>query len=321
MLGGGHVRRRSIDSLVDCSPCQGRKATGLQRQELEQVGRVLHFGQRADQEPLPEPDRSSKMSPDRVVLSKPSIASTSSYRFGDDRMIKARKGLLERQSLEDSALMAQGEELLANRTYSWFWLCHVLTLPAVSSSRMFARPGPATRSRSSTVTSGTETPPLSLSDGSSASGGSQSSIDVGQLNDLLTASVQPYSGIARARTTRARARGTGHRRRLSIARASRSSVYETIQEESLVLSGSPTPVKSAEQSSLLRAAPPEFSTDSVYVVDPETASISDWDDEHGIVSMRKYYALRDEAEDTVVESKKAWEDTPFSIFAVQGLYI
>ncbi|THG95127.1 hypothetical protein EW026_g6465, partial [Hermanssonia centrifuga] len=60
-------------------------------------------------------------------------------------------------------------------------------------------------------------------------------------------------------------------------------------------------------------------SDSVVIVDPETSSIiSDWDDEHGIVTLRKYCALRDEAHETVTESKRVWEDTPFSIFAVQS---
>jgi len=42
------------------------------------------------------------------IVEKPSIASASSFRFGDERMIKAQKGLLERQSLEDSCFTADG---------------------------------------------------------------------------------------------------------------------------------------------------------------------------------------------------------------------
>lgn len=42
-----------------------------------------------------------------------------------------------------------------------------------------------------------------------------------------------------------------------------------------------------------------------------------WDDERGIVALRKYYALRDEAENTVTDSRRQWHDTPFSTFAVQ----
>jgi len=61
---------------------------------------------------------------------------------------------------------------------------------------------------------------------------------------------------------------------------------------------------------------------SVYVVDADTASIhsneSFWDDERGIVALRKYYDLRDEAESAVSESKRVWIDTPFSIYALQS---
>jgi hypothetical protein len=46
-----------------------------------------------------------------VIVTKPSIASVASTKFGGERMIQARKGLLERQSLEESCLIADGEEL------------------------------------------------------------------------------------------------------------------------------------------------------------------------------------------------------------------
>ena len=55
-------------------------------------------------------------------------------------------------------------------------------------------------------------------------------------------------------------------------------------------------------------------------MDPETASndsFSMWDDESGITWMRKYHALKEEAQDTVVDSKRVWEDTPFSLYALQ----
>jgi hypothetical protein len=61
----------------------------------------------------------------------------------------------------------------------------------------------------------------------------------------------------------------------------------------------------------------------IFIVEPDTISIHSkgeepvWDDERGIVALRKFYALRDEAENTVLESKKIWTDTPFSVFAVQ----
>jgi len=42
-----------------------------------------------------------------------------------------------------------------------------------------------------------------------------------------------------------------------------------------------------------------------------------WDDEKGVTALRRYHALQDEAQSTVMESRQVWLDTPFSIFAVQ----
>ncbi|KAH9837979.1 uncharacterized protein C8Q71DRAFT_898946 [Rhodofomes roseus] len=294
MFDGARVRRLSTDSRIGGSPCvrieKAKQSTGPLPQ------RVLQFQ---------PPDAENKDSPGSLnkskLVEKPSIASTSSQQFGGERMIQARKGLLERQSLEDSALIAHGEDILAS----------------LRSQSVFSRPDIASRSRSSTVSasSGGETPPLSLSDGSSQSGGSQSSIDVGQLNALLLNVANPSSGIARNRV-RTRARGTGHRRRISQARASRSSVYETIEEESSVTL-SPSPAKALSPISSHMATP----GDSVFIVDEDSQSMyNDWNDERGITTLRRYYALKDEAHETVIESKQMWMDTPFSIFAVQSFY-
>jgi hypothetical protein len=117
---------------------------------------------------------------------------------------------------------------------------------------------------------------------------------------------------------RARGRGHGHRRRYSAAptRASCSSVYETIQEER----GTPSSIGSRKSSRLSPTA-----CQGIFIVDPDSGSVDlsadgvDWDDERGIVALRKYYALRHEAEDTVTESKRFWSDTPFSVYALQGM--
>ena len=95
---------------------------------------------------------------------------------------------------------------------------------------------PAACSRSSTCTSssGADTPPLSR-DGSSISGGSQSSINLAHLDSLLAHSSHlPTSntGAAQMRMQLC-ACGQGHRHRYS-ARLSRRSVYETIEEETNV---------------------------------------------------------------------------------------
>ena len=115
MLGGGHIRRRSIDR-IEGSPSAPLKKERKKHTALQHLARVLQFDKGHGELPTPVPGRLSKFSPDRMVQPRPSIASTSSYQFGSERMIKAGQGLLQRQSLEESALMAQGEELLASCT-------------------------------------------------------------------------------------------------------------------------------------------------------------------------------------------------------------
>ncbi|KAF8148662.1 hypothetical protein B0H34DRAFT_802878 [Crassisporium funariophilum] len=287
MLGGGHVRRRSVGSIIEASPCvrvEKRKHSAVQ-------GMKMYKGY---DNPYESPNKAR-------IVEKPSIASTSSYQFGGERMIKAQHGLLERQSLEDSCLIADGEELSS----------------AYCAVPVFSRPVPSTRSRSSTCTSssGGDTPPLSASDGSHSDGGSQSSIDLSQINLVLSNATHPMSTVARQRV-RARARGTGHRRRYSKAHMSRSSVYETIEEE---ISNASSPARS-----ILSKKSSPTTRQPIFVVDSDTASINSqteetiWDDERGIITLRKFYALRDEAVNTVVESKRTWLDTPFSLFALQS---
>jgi len=228
------------------------------------------------------------------------------------------------------------------------FLVHTIAMP------VFTRPGPPGRSRSSTCTSsssGGDTPPLSIaSDVSSLSGGSQSSIDLSQINIALANATHPMSS-GHSRTTgvgprtRARAPGTGHRRRYSKAHMSRSSVYETIEEELVSSASSGSANSSPSHSiSLLASTTKKLgqvttnpnkedsptTRQSIYVVDSDTASLggmqggdgddyttSTWDDERGIVALRKFFALKDEAQVTVNESRRIWKDTPFSMFAIQ----
>jgi len=90
-------------------------------------------------------------------------------------------------------------------------------------------------------------------------------------------------------------------------------LYKTIEEE----------LSSSKSSSSAQPLNESRTCQQVFIVDSDTASIhsrSDevmWDDEHGIVVLRKFYALRDEAVETVTKSKRMWMDTPFSLFAVQ----
>lgn len=177
---------------------------------------------------------------------------------------------------------------------------------------VFGRPGHSPSPRSSTYTdsSGAETPPLSISDGSSQSSGSQSSIDIAKLNAILTNIAHPMAGHAR-NPIRARARGQGHRRRLSQVDPSRSSVYETIQEENVSAQNTPAPPRTLPPRTMLSPV-----RDDVVVVEADTES-GYWNDDRGFLALRKYFALRDEAHVTVEESKRTWIDTPFSVYAVQ----
>ncbi len=127
----------------------------------------------------------------------------------------------------------------------------------------FTRPLPSkSRSRTSTSSSGAGTPLLSSSDGSSISDGSQLSIDLSQLNIALTNATHllPDTGRFRARV---RARGKGHRRRYSKSHVSRSSVYETIEEE---VGPSPSKLVASRKDDTPRCQP-------IFIVDSDTISV------------------------------------------------
>ena len=311
MLGGGHVHLQSIQSLVEASPC-----VRIEKRKHSAAQGIQIYNTKDD--PYNSPNNAQ-------VVEKRSIASTSLYQFSGDRMIKAQRGVLEWQSLEDNCLSADGEEVSsACNFFSAFsimtWLVNCYNLDCAVP--VFTRPAPSARLHSSTCTtssSGGDTPPLLSSDRSSISGVSQSSIDLSQIDFALSNTTHPMPTVGRNRA-RVRARGTGHRRRYSKSHISRSSVYETIEEEMSNASSSPA-------KSLLSKKSTPTTRQPVFVVDSDTVSIhskpeeSTWDDERGITTLRKYYALRDEAENVVDESKRTWLDTPFSLFALQSTCI
>lgn len=145
-----------------------------------------------------------------------------------------------------------------------------------------------------------------------------------QLSALLTNATHPITYPSRP-TTRARARGQGHRRRVSQIPASRASAYETIQEEvgngSAPSSPAP-PVKvrindtdfNAEDLKKSQVASEAYSSP-----EPQVEIVS-WDDHENGVVLRRWFAFRNEAHETLEESKRVWEDTPFSVFAVQSAF-
>jgi len=113
MLGGGRVRRVSMGSLMQQSPCARVEKRGGKKKRLA-MPKAAILPKPEPVEPVEEvePAEEEEISPDKsIIIVKPSIASVNSTKFGGERMIKAKKGLLERQSLEESCLIADGEEL------------------------------------------------------------------------------------------------------------------------------------------------------------------------------------------------------------------
>lgn len=114
----------------------------------------------------------------------------------------------------------------------------------------------------------------------------------------MTASSVPAHG-------RARARGHGHRRRIS--QASRSSLIESIAEES------PSP----HSEDFGNKKPFEVSSVSAFnnSIEP-TIEVVEWDTQDD--SMHKFHALKREALQAVQQSRTEWEDTDFSRFALSS---
>jgi serine/arginine repetitive matrix protein 2 len=167
---------------------------------------------------------------------------------------------------------------------------------------MISPSAPVGRSRSNTCTStsSTETPPLCAEE----SDESQASIDLAQLNEILSMTSDTQV------PTKTKPRK--HRRTRPQTQAINAGVYETIEEElmnSLVSSKD-------DHSATLRQLPTLSERCRKALQDFDLNSL--WNDEQGMVALRKYYALRDEIENAVVESQRIWQDTPFSSFAAQS---
>ena len=101
MLGGGHVRRRSIGSTFDSSPCARARQTHRKA--------TVNFKQ--GENTSDEDTDCASMVDNAQIVQKPSVASSMSHQFGEERMTLAQKGLLSRQSLEDSCLSGEGEDM------------------------------------------------------------------------------------------------------------------------------------------------------------------------------------------------------------------
>jgi serine/arginine repetitive matrix protein 2 len=108
MIGGGHVRRLSIGSIIEGSPCarvEKDKRVHSTIKGLKLVDRLAAMKKVNEKPSMPR------------IVEKASIASVSSvasHAFGSGRMDEARKGALKRQSLELGCLSAEGEDTSAS---------------------------------------------------------------------------------------------------------------------------------------------------------------------------------------------------------------
>jgi serine/arginine repetitive matrix protein 2 len=105
MIGGGHVRRLSVGSIINGSPCarvekDKRVHAGIKGINL--ADRLAALKGTTEEPALPR------------IVEKASFASTSSFKFGDNRMDQARNGSLKRDSLEFGCLSADGEDTSAS---------------------------------------------------------------------------------------------------------------------------------------------------------------------------------------------------------------
>ena len=99
LLGGGHVSRKAVGDSFASSPCFKPK-----RKRPFQVKLDAHA---SEDEVIGSP---AKMR----VVEKRVLASHTPSKFGLERMAKATQGLLERQSLEEHALSAEGADISAS---------------------------------------------------------------------------------------------------------------------------------------------------------------------------------------------------------------
>jgi hypothetical protein len=97
LLGGGHVSRKAVGDSFASSPCFKPK-----RKRPFQVKLDAHAS---------EDEVTGSPTKVRAIEKKRILASHASSKFGVERMSKATQGLLERQSLEDHALSAEGADI------------------------------------------------------------------------------------------------------------------------------------------------------------------------------------------------------------------
>ena len=150
MLHGSHAQRLSVSSTIETSPC-----VYMERRKNLPMN---------PPEPVFKPHKGDYTSPDKFHVIKtmlPIVPTLNSFKFGDEHMIREKHGLLEHQSLENTALQAEGEDISGSCiSLPWLQIPELTFLFLVRMEPDFTRPPVTTRSRSSicTSSSGADTP-------------------------------------------------------------------------------------------------------------------------------------------------------------------
>src|SRR6266550_555905 len=93
MIGGGQIRRNSVASIIQSSPCARVEKRKKTFQPMDQHEEEQHSPKKA-----------------RIIEKSP-VASMSSVKPSHkEQMIKTTQEILERQSVEESVLVGQGED-------------------------------------------------------------------------------------------------------------------------------------------------------------------------------------------------------------------
>lgn len=309
MLGGGHISRQSIESSLNGSPCA--RAEKRNRRFFRRPLERIPSGDAAELLLIPPsvamsansslvslndaPSPTSRRSIKSVEISGRPDESRFSIYFGSNRMSMARKGLLERQSLENFCLTGEGEDLDQpgmSREYPFQTSTYLIFSSIVQPAAVFRRPA-RPRNKSNT----------SQSTGSQTHAG----IDQGKGDNALAHPSEAFQRIQSQSSSRLRKNALDLRRRVSLARASRtSSIYETIQEEG---------DNAIDEFGALMAARGAANMSSA---SQRSSFISIDRDDDTAPALRMIYELQNEARLALEASQRQWSDTTYSVDALQS---
>ncbi|PCH37125.1 hypothetical protein WOLCODRAFT_140718 [Wolfiporia cocos MD-104 SS10] len=286
-LDGEQVRRRSVHSMIGGSPCIKLAKTKLHPDQS------LHLSRERSHQAESSPGSGYTAG----SFNEESFLAMSPFQHSTDSFHSSRRSLSISINSQDSARSARREHPLA-----------------LLRSRPLSLQPQSTHSHNDSFTSLAEadTPPLIGCIEFPSSSGSQPSIDIDRLNTLLSNDTRLNNFTVQS-GARARMRSSGHRPQLTQACLSRTSIYETIQEEDSI------PTIPSEQVLIDSpdASPTPPSRNSVLSADSDTQSAPDGQgDVTGL--LRRYYALQKEAQEAIAENKRMWPDTAYTLQVMQS---